>query len=234
MKKIASHICNAAGFPKARGLYDPNYEHDSCGVGFVANIEGFPQHEIVEHGIQVLTNLEHRGAIGGDKATSDGAGVLVQIPHHLLKEECPEIDFASPEHYAVAMVFLPSDPKLAHRCLKTMESIIKREGCKIIGTRDVPVDSEQLGELARITEPKVVQVFIGRRKVMLENFERKLYVIRRLIEKEVQGWKNVDASQFYIVSMSSHTVIYKGLLTGSQLPMYYPDLDDIRFTSAFA
>ncbi len=234
MKKIGSHICTNAGFPTAQGLYDPRFEHDSCGVGFVANIEGFPQHEIVEHGIQVLMNLEHRGAIGGDKATSDGAGVLVQIPHTFFKEECPEIDFVSPGHYAVAMVFLPSDPKLAERCIRTIKSVIKQEGCKLLGQRNIPVDHEQLGELARFTEPKSIQLFIGRGKISLEHFERKLYMIRRLVEKEALNWKNVDTSQFYIVSMSSYTIIYKGLLTGTQLPRYYPDLDDIRFSSAFA
>ena len=125
-----------------------------------------------------------------------------------------------------------SDPALADRCLRSMKSVIKQEGCKLLGQRDVPVDHGQLGELARLTEPKIIQLFIGRGKTSLDNFERKLYVIRRLVEKEVINWRNIDTSQFYIVSMSSQVIIYKGLLTGTQLPLYYQDLDDIRFSSA--
>ncbi|MEW6355452.1 MAG: glutamate synthase large subunit [Planctomycetota bacterium] len=224
---------NAAGTFPARGLYDPAFEHDSCGVGFVAHIDAKPRHSIVMDGIQVLINLEHRGAIGGDKSTGDGAGLLLQLPDAFLRGELP---FALPTRgdYAAGMVFLPTDAKLCDRCMRHFERAARDEGCEVLGWRDVPVGGDTLGRLARSTQPQVKQLFLSRGPIPPEHFERKLYVIRRMVEKEVAGWKRVDVSQFYIASLSCRKIVYKGLLTGTQLPEFYPDLLHKDFASAFA
>jgi glutamate synthase (NADPH) large chain len=225
---------NAAGMPSKQGLYNPEFEHDSCGIGLLAKIDNVPQHDIVKNGIQVLMNLEHRGAVGGDKTTGDGAGLMLQIPDNFFREACQIPDTVKLGEYAVGMIFLPTDEQLAQLCKTILENVVLREGCELINWRRVPVNSEHLGALAKSTEPQIYQVFIGRGKISQENFERKLYIIRRLIEKEVTRQKEADTSQFYIVSLSSLTVIYKGLFTSSQLQEYYADLKNKRFKSAFA
>ncbi len=227
---------NAAGVAAPTGLYSPAYEHDSCGVGFVARLTSLPDHSIVEHAVQVLVNLEHRGAIGGDKSTGDGAGLLLQIPDTFFRFSCHDLTFPLPPpgQYTAGLVFLPTDPVLADRCVKTVERNAREEGCPVLGWRDVPVHSDTLGELARMTQPAIRQVFLSGGSLEGDAFERKLYVIRRLAEKEVRSWTDCDASQFYIPSLSSRTIVYKGLLTGSQLTTFYPDLRDPSFTSAFA
>jgi len=211
---------NTAGVPESRGLYTPAFEHDSCGTGFVARIDGIPKHSIVEKGIKISVNLEHRGAVGGDKSTGDGAGLLVQLPHAFFQQECRDIKLPDPGEYGVGMIFLPSEKNLAEQCKKALKNIIQQEGGKILGWRQVPVQSHHLGNFARITEPKIYQLFVSRGKILLEDFERKLYIIRRLAEKEISGWKEKDFSQFYVVSLSHRTIVYKGLLTGTQLPLY--------------
>ncbi len=233
-KNSRTQDINAAGFAGAFGLYDPSFEHDSCGVGFIAKLDGIAQHSIVTNAIQVLINLEHRGAVGGDKSTGDGAGLSLQIPDRFFRHECGEINLPDSGLYAVAMVFLPTEERLADRCVKTFERIVEEEGCEVLGWRDVPVDDRHLGSLAKSTEPAIRQLFIGMGKVDGKYFERKLYVIRRLVEKEIAGWKEVDASQFYVSSISSLKIVYKGLLTGSQLPTFYPDLREESFASAYA
>jgi glutamate synthase (NADPH/NADH) large chain len=225
---------NTAGTLQKQDLYDPAFEHDSCGIGFVVRIDGEPGHTIVENGIQVLVNLEHRGAVGGDKSTGDGAGLLTQIPDTFFRRKCRGFKLPKVSEYGVGMVFLPADALLARRCRSIFEKTIKQEGGQVIGWRQVPVDNSHLGHLACSTEPQVFQLFVGRNQIPSESFERKLYVIRRLVEKEVSSWKDVDTSQFYVTSLSSRTVIYKGLLTGTQLPQFYPDLRDSRFMSAYA
>ncbi|MGA6994327.1 MAG: glutamate synthase large subunit, partial [Candidatus Deferrimicrobiaceae bacterium] len=227
---------NAAGVAAPTGLYDPAYEHDSCGVGFVARITAEPDHSIVEHAVQILVNLEHRGAIGGDKATGDGAGLLLQIPDAFFRFGCRDLSFPLPPsgRYAAGLVFLPTDEDLAARCVNTFERVAAEEGCPVLGWRQVPVDADLLGDLARMTKPAIRQCFLSIGSIAEDTYERKLFVIRRLVEKEVRSWTDCDASQFYIPSLSSRTIVYKGLLTGSQLTTFYPDLRDPSFASAFA
>jgi len=224
----------AGGLPKV-GLYDPANEHDSCGVGFVARLDGDPRHAVVEEAVQVLVNLEHRGAIGGDKATGDGAGLLLEMPDAFFRLVCKDKNVTLPEHgeYAVGMVFLPSDRALAEACAGVLERFARQEGTEVVGWRDVPVDDACLGDLSRRTQPRIRQCFLARGKVAPNAFERKLYVIRRQVELEIAGWTD-DTSQFYIPSLSTRTVVYKGLLTGTQLLGYYPDLGHEAFGVTFS
>ncbi|MBI5906136.1 MAG: glutamate synthase large subunit, partial [Deltaproteobacteria bacterium] len=236
MERDSHFRINAAGVPRPTGLYDTKNDHDSCGVGFVARIDGVSQHLVVEQGIRILVNLEHRGALGGDKSTGDGAGILVEIPDTFLRQVCPGEGLYLPPRgeYAAGMLFFPVDDALAARCTETVERIAAAEGCPVLGWREVPVDPAVLGELSLSTRPRVRQLFLSRAKHEGEAFERKLYVVRRLVEKEVASWSGVDASQFYVSSLSSRTMVYKGLLTGSQLPQFYPDLKNDLFMSPYA
>ncbi|MDZ7262310.1 MAG: glutamate synthase large subunit, partial [candidate division KSB1 bacterium] len=210
-------------------------EYDSCGIGFIARTDGIPQHSIVEDGIQILVNLQHRGAVGGDQSTGDGAGLLLQIPDRFFRDTCQALSLPEPGEYAVGMVFLPIRVPLAERCMKALERFAEQEGCRVLGWRQVPVDDTHLGELARSTRPQFYQLFLARGQVDRgDAFERKLYVIRRQAEKEIAGWEEVGANQFYVASLSSRTLVYKGLFNGAQLPLFYPDLTDERFASPFA
>jgi len=222
--------------PRPFGLYDPAFEHDSCGVGFVARLDAKPTHQVVADAVGVLVNLEHRGAVGGDKATSDGAGVLVQVPHEFFQAGCPAGGFRlpGPGDYAVGMVFLTRDAALAERAMSALERIAADEGIETIGWRDVPTNPEPLGDFARQTMPAIRQLFLARGAMAPDAFERKLYVVRRLAEKHLASWDSAAAEQFYIASLSSRTIVYKGMLVGTQLPVFYPDLADERFASAFA
>ncbi|HEX2710179.1 MAG TPA: glutamate synthase central domain-containing protein, partial [Candidatus Deferrimicrobium sp.] len=232
----SSFRLNAAGVPKPTGLYDPRNDHDSCGVGFIARIDGVSLHAVVEQGIRILVNLEHRGALGGDKSTGDGAGLLLEIPDTFFRQVCPGEGLYLPPRgeYAAGMLFLPMDEALAERCSGTLERIAAEEGCPVLGWREVPVDPSILGELSGSTRPRIRQLFLARGTHEGDAFERKLYVIRRLAEKKVASWHDVDASQFYISCLSSRTIVYKGLLTGSQLPLFYPDLKNELFMSPYA
>ncbi len=216
------------------GLYDPRFEHDSCGVGFLARLDAMPQHEIVRHALQTLINLEHRGAVGGDTATGDGAGVMLHIPDELFRSE--HLGFHLPEagQYAVGMVFLPNKKSVADRCVKMFERIVEEEACEVLGWRAVAVQDGPLGELAKSTQPVIRQIFIGRGRVALSHLPRKLYVIRRQVEKAVAELKDAAAKQFYVCSLSLKTIVYKGLLTGTQLSTYYPELAQETCKSPFA
>ncbi len=191
---------------------------------------------MIEQGIRILVNLEHRGALGGDKSTGDGAGLLLETPDTFFRQVCPGNGLYLPPRgeYAVGMLFLPMDEALAGRCSGTLEQIAAAEGCPVLGWREVPVDPSILGDLSGSTRPRIRQVFLGRGTHGGDAFERKLYVIRRLAEKKVASWLDVDASQFYISSLSSRTIVYKGLLNGSQLPLFYPDLINELFMSPYA
>ena len=224
MLNLDGYKRNAAGQLLKTGLVDPAHDHDACGVGFVAMIDGVPRHSIVEQGIEVLVNLEHRGAVGGDKVTGDGSGILTAIPDLFFREESGVV-LPEPGHYGIGMIFLPSDPKLAETCIQIIEKTVQSEDCEVLGWRDVPTDNGELGALSKTTEPKIRQLFVGTGKHKPENLNRKLYVIRRVCEKTVWDLDD-DTSQFYVVSLSTYCLNYKGLLNGSQLGHYFPDLCD--------
>ncbi len=213
--------------PERQGLYDPRFEHDSCGVGFVCDIKGRKSHDIVLKGILALEHLMHRGATGADPDTGDGAGVLIQMPHAFFAKECPKdgIDLPAEGDYGAGIVFLPVDGKKRKACEDAFKKIAEDEGLSLLGWRDVPVDDSIIGKTARDTEPFIRQVFIGRPGSVPAGlaFERKLYVVRRRAEKGC-----------YITGLSSRTICYKGLLKSTQLKGYFPDLNDESVTSAFA
>ncbi len=224
--------------PKPQGLYDPQFEHDSCGVGFVANINGDKSHEIIGSGLQIMVNLEHRGAVGADPLAGDGAGILMQLPHDLFAGVCAalNIELPAPGDYGVGMVFLPTDRDARAAFEAVVERFVAAEGQRLLGWRDVPVDNSMLSEGVRATEPIARQVFIGRGASVadIDAFERKLYVIRKLVENTVAGSELPGLDDFYICSLSARTIVYKGMLMGTQIVNYYLDLADERTTSALA
>ncbi|MBC8140432.1 MAG: glutamate synthase large subunit, partial [Armatimonadetes bacterium] len=222
------------------GLYDPRFEHDACGVGFVAHIQGERSHDIVAKGLQILDNLVHRGASGSDPETGDGAGILLQIPDALLRRECATlgVELPAPGAYGVGMVFLPQDAEARRQCEAIIESATRREGLRFVGWRTVPTDNRQIGRDARASEPVMRQFFVGHGLQTPDDarFDRKLYVVRRVIENEITGETGIPhaAEEFYIASLSAHTIIYKGLLLPSQMRSYYADLTDTETVSAIA
>ena len=227
---------NAAGIMKKRGLYDPRFEHDSCGVGFVAQLKKGPDHAVIESAVRILINLEHRGAVGADKTTGDGAGLLIELPHEFFRRECRSEGIALPEYrqYGVGMLFLPSDQKLRERCMKAVERIAGDEGCEVLGWRSVPLNPGELGHLSRSTMPDIRQVFLRPvDDIEPEPMERKFYVIRRLAEKEVRGWSDEDSSQFYVVSLSSRTIVYKGAADRHADSCLFPRPDRRTFFQPF-
>ncbi len=226
------------GYPPRQGLYDPQYEHDSCGFGFVVDIKGRKSNDIVRKAMQVLLNLEHRGAVGAEKNTGDGAGILMQIPHEFLKRECQRLEVKLPEpgRYAVGMVFLPRDAQSRDACVATFEEVVRAEGQIVLGWRDVPVDDSTLGETARASQPCIRQVLVGRGPAITDvmAFERKLYVIRRLAEKNVARSSIPGRRDFYLPSLSWKTIVYKGMLNAPQLREFFLDLSDGAVISAIA
>ena len=227
-----------AGLPPKQGLYDPQFEHDACGVGFVVNIKGEKSREIVEQALTVLQNLDHRGACGCEENTGDGAGILIQIPHTFFQDACAGLGFhlTDPVEYGVGMIFLPDDRKQRRQFEKILEQIIAQEGQKLLGWRKVPTDNLYLGDTAKACEPFVRQVFIGRGEAVKDDlaFERKLYVIRRRAENAIRYAGLPGGDFFYISSLSCRTIIYKGMLTPRQLMTFYPDLSDQAVESAIA
>jgi glutamate synthase (NADPH/NADH) large chain len=223
--------------PAAQGLFDPNRETDACGVGFIADMKGRQSHRIVEDALRILENLEHRGAVGADPLTGDGAGILTQIPHAFLKEECEKLGFTLPEagHYAVGQAFMPSDERLRTHCERVWARILREEGLELIGWRSVPVDSSLLSDLVRATEPVHRQAFIRRPKGMSQDeFERRLYLARKIVSNAIQfAYKGRDIGH-YTVSLSSRTIVYKGMFLSYQVKAYFSDLSDKRFISALA
>ncbi|MBU3758479.1 MAG: glutamate synthase large subunit [Candidatus Omnitrophica bacterium] len=221
-----------------QGLYDPQFEHDACGVGFVAHIKGKKSHEIVQQALTVLNNLRHRGACGCEANTGDGAGILIQVPHEFLQEACAGIGIQLPAEgqYGVGMVYLPSDKEDRKAAEKTLEKIIQEEGQKLLGWRKVPTDNSTMGPTARSEEPVVKQIFVGRDAGMTDPlaFERKLYVIRRRAENEIRYAGVKSGKYFYIPSFSHRTLIYKGMLMSEQVGEFYPELGDPNLKSALA
>ncbi len=233
---MTSQLNLSGGQRRAAGLYDPAYEHDSCGVGFVVHLDGKPRHEIVTSGIQILVNLEHRGAVGGDKGTGDGAGLMFAMPDEFFRELESDLGFPLPKEgdYAVGMFFMPTGTGLFHDIMEALEKIAREEGAVLLGSRTVPTDSSVIGELARRTQPRIEQVFLSRGTIPADAFERKLYVIRRRLENLTASWKTEGSDQFYVATLSSRLIVYKGLITGTQLASFYPDITDERFKSPFA
>lgn len=221
------------------GLYDPAYEHDACGLGFVVSVKGLPSHEIVQQGLQILKNLDHRGAVGADPLCGDGAGIMVQVPDEFFRAEMAKqnVSLPPPGDYGVGMVFLPREHASRRACEQELERTIKAEGQILLGWRDVPVDDKiRMSETVRKTAPVIRQVFIGRGPdVMVPNaLERKLYVIRKYAGHKIQALKLKHGKEFYVPSMSTKTLVYKGLLLADQVGAYYKDLTDPRFVSAIA
>jgi len=221
--------------PPAQGLYDPKNEHDACGVGFVANINGSPSHEIVLNGLQILENLVHRGACGCDTETGDGAGLLIQIPHKFFAREATQLGFTlpSPGEYGIAMCFLPVDQQQRLSCEGVLERLTKEEGLSALGWRDAPVEVNAIGRMARASQPYIEQFFVARPAGMSQDaFERKLYVVRKRAEAKIAASDLRDRSFFYIPSFSSRTIVYKGLLLAHQIGAFYNELLDPDTESA--
>ncbi len=233
-KKIPSGARTAP--PPKQGLYDPQFEHESCGVGFVVNIKGNKSHDIVRQALQVLRNLQHRGACGSEANTGDGAGILMQVPHTFMEQACREIKIAlpGPGEYGVGMVFLPPNSEERYKCEVLFEEIIATEGLRLLGWRTVPTEHGSLGETAIASEPAVRQVFIARPDGLAGDlaFERKLYVIRKLAEHGIRASGIRGGEKFYVCSLSAKTMIYKGMLMPDQVEQYYPDLAEPALASA--
>ncbi|OIO36866.1 MAG: glutamate synthase subunit alpha [Candidatus Omnitrophica bacterium CG1_02_46_14] len=229
---------NRNGLPPKQGLYDPAFEKDSCGVGFVVNIKGKKSHEIIKQALTILVNLRHRGACGCEVNTGDGAGILLQIPHAFLKQAAEKEGFKLPpeKEYGVGMVYLPKDSKDSRVCEKIFEGIVKEEGQKFLGWRTVPTFNESLGPTAKSVEPKIRQIFIGRGAGLQDDmaFERRLYVIRKRAENAIRYARIKGGEYFYISSLSHKTIIYKGMLMSEQVELFFPDLADPRVVSALA
>ena len=224
--------------PRAQGLYDPAKERDSCGVGVVADMKGRASHAILEKGLKILANLDHRGATGADSTLGDGCGVLTQIPHRFFAEECAKLGFALPQpgHYAIGQFFMPRDAESRARAEAIVAEAIADEGCDLIGWRDIPVDNSDLGERVKAVEPMQRQVFIGRRAALPDEdtFERRLYILRKVVSNRVYALGGDGIAEYYPVSMSCRTIVYKGMVLVHQLPRYYKDLQDPRFETALA
>ncbi len=222
--------------PPAQGLYHPAQEHDACGLGFVANIKGEPSHDIILKGLQILENLAHRGACGCDSETGDGAGILIQIPHEFLRKEAANLDITLPKpgEYAVAMCFLPVEHQQRLVCEGLIETISREEGLTVLGWRDIPVYVDAIGRVARASQPYIEQFFVACPAGMAsDEFERKLYVVRKRAESQVAAASDVrDKGFFYIPSFSSRTIIYKGLLLANQISQFYTELLDPDTKSA--
>ncbi len=222
-----------------RGLYDPAYEHDACGVGFVVDIKGRKSHKTVENALTILKNLIHRGACGCDENTGDGVGMLTQLPHKFFLRVCKEIGIELPEYgyYGAGMIFLPNDATQQKHCIDELNRIVSEEGQQILGWRDVPIDSSSLGSMAKEGEPTFKQIFIARSANLKDEaaFERKLYVIRKRIEHQIfNDYHLTEREHFYIPSLSYRTCVYKGMLTGSQFEPMFPDVSAEDFESAMA
>ncbi|MBI2166970.1 MAG: glutamate synthase large subunit [Candidatus Omnitrophica bacterium] len=229
---------NDTNRPAKQGLYDPWYEHDSCGVGFVVDVQGRKSHPIVQQALEVLLNLRHRGACGCEANTGDGAGILLQIPHAFLKDAALKsgVKLPSPKEYGVGMVYLPPDAEERRGCEKLFEEIIREEGQHFLGWRTVATDDALLGNTAKACEPVVRQIFIGRSSKILEDpaFERKLYVIRRRAENTIRYSGMKGGRYFYISSLSYKTIVYKGMLMSAQVVPFYRELEDPAVETALA
>ena len=220
--------------PTKQGLYDPQFEHDACGVGFVVQMKGKASHDIVEQALTILLNLDHRGAVGAEPNTGDGAGILLQLPHKFMHKAAAAEGFALPEkgQYGVGMIYASPDPVTRQESRRIFEGLVKDAGQTVLGWRDVPTDDTPLGETAKASEPFMEQVFIGRSPDLADDlaFERKLYVIRKQSHMAIRQ-PGIDP-HWYPASISCRTIVYKGMLMPVQVGQYYPDLSDPDMESA--
>ena len=231
-------MTQGAAIQSRKGLYDPKNEHDSCGVGFVADIKNRKSHKIVRDGLKILANLTHRGAVGADPLAGDGAGILIQMPDRLIREECVRLGHELPAEgdYAVGMVFMPRIESTRKECEFALEQMAAEEGQRVVGWRDVPCDNACLGFSVKPMEPIIRQFIVARGEncADADAFERKLFVIRKRAHFRIHGLAPDGHEQFYVASMSSRTLLYKGMVLASNLPAYYLDLNDERMESALA
>ncbi|HEX4124061.1 MAG TPA: glutamate synthase large subunit [Tepidisphaeraceae bacterium] len=229
------------GTPSPQGLYDPRFEHDACGVGFICHIKGHASQKIVADALQMLENMNHRGACGCEENSGDGAGILVRMPDAFMRAKCEELGFSLPPagQYAVGMCFLPKDMVARHAAEREFEKTVREYGMVVLGWRDVPVDSSDIGPSPLRTEPKIRQIFVGMGETFYnrKDFERRLYLVRQRAENNIEfnaSLPEAAREEFYVCAMSVNRIIYKGMLTATQLRKYYPDLSDPRFTSSLA
>jgi glutamate synthase (NADPH/NADH) large chain len=221
-----------------QGMFNPKDERDACGVGFIADLKGRKSHQIIADALSILENLEHRGAVGADPIAGDGAGILIQIPHDFLSRECAKLGFTlpAPGQYAVGHVFMPREDRLRRHCMNVWARCIRQEGLELLGWRDVPVDNSCLSEGVIKTEPRHVQVFVGRPKTIRDEdtFERKLFIARKVVSNAIYAaYKGRDIGH-YTVCLSSRTLVYKGMFLSYQVKAYYNDLSDPAISSALA
>ena len=220
-------------YPQNQGLYDRSHEHDACGIGFVANIKGKKSFDIITRGLEVLERMEHRGAEGADNKTGDGSGIMIQIPHAFYAEEVEKLPPQGT--YATGLVFLPHDKKEREACISELERLIGEEGQKVVAWRDVPVDDSDIGKIAKNAEPAIHQIFFtGKKKQDAVTLERKAYIIRKMVETSIRSMQLKEGSSFYLPSLSSRTIVYKGMLAPDQVKSYFPDLRDERMESAIS
>ena len=238
MTSTSSSTAQSPGQPAKQGLYDPWFEHDACGVGFVADMHGRKSHQILKDTLQVLTNLDHRGAAGSEPNTGDGAGVLLQMPHKFFQEACKKARITLPAagDYGCGMIFLPRNPTVRRKIEQSFEQITQSEGQVFLGWRTVPTDNSSLGETAKSCEPFMRQAFIGRGTGVTDPqvFERKLYIIRKRAYSEIRASTMAGAEFWYVASLSSQTIVYKGMLLTDQLAKYFPDLTNPAMETAIA
>src|SRR5579862_2398811 len=223
------------GLPPQQGLYDPRHEHDNCGMGFIVNLNGNRSHEIIKKGIEILINLTHRGACGCDPETGDGAGILIQIPHEFFSRECSALGFSLPPAglYGVGMMFLPVEPKQRLICEGIVERVAREEGLTVLGWRDTPLHGDAIGRQARATQPYIEQIFLrGPANTDQDELERKLYVVRKRCETEIGDSDMNEKEFFYVPSMSSRVIVYKGLLLAPQIADFYEELKDTETRSS--
>jgi glutamate synthase (NADPH) large chain len=234
----AARADTPAGIPQRSGLFDPALEKDSCGVGFIANIKGRKSRQIIRDALTILVNLEHRGAVGADPRAGDGAGILVQLPHRFFARKAAELGMTLPQpgHYAVGHVFMPRDKDWRQRIIDIWGEVIAREGQTLIGWREVPTDNSSLGGSVIPTEPMHMQVFIGRGKDVktADEFERRLFILRKVASTEIYTCRERRMSEYYLASLSCRTIVYKGMFLADQVGKYYADLHEPDFESALA
>ncbi|MFQ3578955.1 MAG: glutamate synthase subunit alpha, partial [Bacteroidales bacterium] len=220
-----------------KGLYDERFEHDACGIGFVASLKGKKTHDIVKNAIIMLENMEHRGATGFEHNTGDGAGVLFQIPHRFFSDECTKIGVLLPKagEYGVGMIFFPKDAKMREECRRILNNNLDDMGLSVLGYRDVPCNRYDIGKSSLAEEPKIEQVFVvPKQKMDPDMFERKMYVVRNWTQHVIAKTYPQIKDDFYVVSFSHRNITYKGMLTTHQLRTYYKDLNDERIVSSLA